>query len=250
MYVDNSTMDPSRCVVIELELAGEERILNYLSARKGDYNWILKESDEDLSKVKVCVWWREDKEFFNTPLRSFLKRLKNKRVFDHHTPDGSGSFKSIYEPKISGKMSTEEGVQLVCKRVPGSITKYHLEMPLYPCLSGLLPCAPPYSIEDSNEVPPPVEDSKEVDESEPSGGESILGNILQKLNQIHEVIDGIADMRNQINRLREAMSSLHGVYSDYDPPRSYPDPVIQATRDLIESSLSCLPPIDQSQGKD
>ena len=72
-------------------------------------------------------------------------------------------------------------------------------MPLYPCLSGLLPCAPPYPIEDSNEVPPPVEDSKEVDESESSGGESILGNILQKLNQIHEVIDGIADMRNQIN---------------------------------------------------
>ena len=228
-------MDPSRCVVIELGLAGEEYLLNYLLARKGDYNWVLKESDEDPSKVKVCVWWRRDKEFFNTPLRSFLKRLKNKRVFDPHTPD---PFKAVCEPKISGKISTEKGVQLVCKRVPGSITKYHLEMPLYPCLSGLLPGAPPYPIEDSNEVPPPVEDSKEVDESEPTGGESILGNILQKLNQLHEVIDGITDVRNQINALREAMmSSLHGVYSDYDPPRSYPDPIIQATRDLIQSSL-------------
>ena len=230
-------MDPSRCVVIELELSGEERFLNYLSARKGDYNWILKESIEDPSKVKTCVWWRRIKEFFNTPLRSFLKRLKNKRVFDIH--DGFRS-KSVYDPKISGKMSTEKGVQMVCKGIPGSITKYHLEMPLYPCLSGLIPGAPPppYPIEDSNEVPPTVEDSKEVDESGPSGGESILGNILQRLNQIHEVVDGIADMRIQINRLREAMM-------DYDPPRSYPDPVIQATRDLLESSLSCLPPVDQ-----
>ena len=237
MYVDNSTMDPSRCVVIELELSGEERFLNYLSARKGDYNWILKESIEDPSKIKACVWWRRDKEFFNTALRSFLKRLKNKRVFDTH--DGCW-FKSVYDPKISGKMSTEKGVEMVCKGILGSITKYHLEIPLYPCLSGLIPGAPPYPIEDSNEVPPTVEDSKEVDESGPSGGESILGNILQRLNQIHEVVDGIADMRIQINRLREAMM-------DYDPPRSYPDPVIQATRDLLESSLSCLPPVDQQQ---
>ena len=229
-------MDPSRCVVIELELSGEGRFINYLLGRKCDYNWTLKESIEDPSKVKACVWWRKDKEFFNTPLRSFLKRLKNKRVFD----DDSASFKSVYTPKISGTMSTEKGVQMVCKGIPGSIVRYYLEMHLYPCLSGLLHDVPPFHAEDSNEVPPPIEDSKEVNES---GGESILGDILQKLNQLHGLINGIADMRNQINRLCENM--VRDVYSDYDPPRSYPYPIVQATRDLIESSLSCLPPIGQ-----
>ena len=229
-------MDPSRCVVIELEQTSEERFLGYLSGRKGDYNWILKESIEDPSKVKACVWWRRDKAFFNTPLRSFLKRLKNKRTFE--TRDGCW-FKPVYV-YISGKMSTEKGVEMVCKGAPGSITKYHLEIPLYPYLSGLIPGAPPYPDEDSNEVPPAVGDSERAGESGPSCHELIL----QKLEQMHFEVAG---MRGQINRVCEAMdlSSTHGAYSDYTPPRTYPDPVICTAQDLVESDLSYIPPVEQ-----
>ena len=231
-------MDPSRCVVIELEQAGEECFLNYLIARKEDYNLILKESIEDPSKVKACVWWRRGKEFFNTPLRSFLKRLKNKRLFD-----GVKWPKPVCQPKILGKMSTEKGVEMVCKSIPGSITKYHLEIPLYPYLSGLIPGAPPYPNEDSNEVPPTVGDCERVAES----GSSCHELILQKLNQIHEAVESISGMRGQINRLCEAMdlSVTHGAYSDYDPPRTYPDPVICTAQDLVEPDLSYIPPVEQ-----
>ena len=98
-------------------------LLKYLSERVYCYNWILKE-DEENSKVRLCVWWRKDyKQFSTTPLRSFLKRLKNKTMFG---------------PKISERMRTEEGVQRVCKGVCGSISKYYLEEPLYTHLRGLL----------------------------------------------------------------------------------------------------------------
>ena len=102
------------CVVIELESVDEEHIVKYLHGHVYSYNWILK-NDEESSKVLVCVWWREEdhKQFSTTPLRSFIKRLKNKTTYN-----------SI---RISGKMSTEEGVQTVCKGVRGSITKYYLE---------------------------------------------------------------------------------------------------------------------------
>ena len=40
--------------------------------------------------------------------------------------------------KIFPKMSTDEGVQKVCKGIPASISKYHLEAPLYPYLKPLL----------------------------------------------------------------------------------------------------------------
>ena len=181
-------MDPCRCVVIELELTGEDRFINYLLVRKNDYNWILRESMEDPSKVKACVWWCRNKEFFNTPLRSFLKRLKNK-----HVPG----------LKVSGKMATEKGVQLVCKGIPGTIIKYHLGPPLYRTLRRLL------QVENtlfSNETPPPI--SKDGD-----GGcdNSILGGILQKLD----------DLLDKFTGLRESM--VRDVYSQYDPPWSYPD---------------------------
>ena len=58
-------MDPSRCVVIELELPAEEQLLKYLSERKSSYNWILKGNNEAKPKVRVCVWWKKEdyKEF-------------------------------------------------------------------------------------------------------------------------------------------------------------------------------------------
>ena len=120
----------THCVVIELERVDEGQILKYLYQHVYSYNWILKE-DEETDKVRVCVWWREEdyRQFCTTPLRSFLKRLKNKAVYD-----------SI---KISKRISTEEGIQTVCKGVRGSISKYYLEAPLYPYLRGLLSVDPP-----------------------------------------------------------------------------------------------------------
>ena len=102
------------CVVIELERADEERLLKYLYEHVYSYNGILKEAEET-GKVRVCVWWKEEdyRQFSTTPLRSFLKRLKNKT-----TPDTI---------KISEKMSTEEGVHRVCKGVRGSISKHYLD---------------------------------------------------------------------------------------------------------------------------
>ena len=113
------------CVVITLELVHEERIVNYLHEHTYSYNWILKQ-DRENSKVRICVWWREDeyRQFCTTPLRSFLKRLKNKARYD--------------KMDISKIMTTDEGVQIVCQGVSGSISKYYLEEPLYPYLRDLL----------------------------------------------------------------------------------------------------------------
>ena len=113
------------CVVIELERSDEGRLLKYLYEHVYSYNWILKEAEET-SKIRVCVWWKEEdyRMFCTTPLRSFLKRLKNKTTAD--------------TIKISPKISTEEGIQKVCKGIPASISKYYLEAPLYPYLRGLL----------------------------------------------------------------------------------------------------------------
>ena len=115
----------SSCVVIELERADEGRLLKYLYEHVYSYNWILKEAEE-ISKIRVCVWWKEEdyRVFSTTPLRSFLKRLKDKSAAD--------------ALKISPKISTEEGIQKVCKGIPASISKYYLEAPLYPYLRGLL----------------------------------------------------------------------------------------------------------------
>ena len=120
----------THCVVIELERVDEGRMLKYLYEHVYSYNWILKE-DEETDKVRVCVWWREEeyRQFCTTPLRSFIKRLKNKTAYD-----------SI---KISKAMSTEEGIQAVCKGVRGSISKYYLEPPLCPYLSEWLSTTPP-----------------------------------------------------------------------------------------------------------
>ena len=113
------------CVVIQLELADQWRLLKYLNEHVYSYNWILKEV-EGTDKIRVCVWWDEEdyKAFCTTPLRSFLKRLRNKTTVD--------------AIKIFPKMSTDEGVQKVCKGIPASISKYHLEAPLYPYLKPLL----------------------------------------------------------------------------------------------------------------
>ena len=208
-------MDPFRCVVIELELSGEDRFITYLLARKNDYNWIIRESMEDPSKAKACVWWCKGKEFFNTPLRSFLKRLRN-----NHMPGLTISNKmtseegvqlvckgipgTIIKYHLREMATTEEGVRMVCAGIPGNIIKYHLDLTLRRLLQGETPL--PTGV--SNETPPTIGVSKGDDGS---CGNPILDDILQKLN----------DLTVKFTDLRENMA--RDLYSQYDPPWSYPD---------------------------
>ena len=122
------------CVVIELELVDEERILKYLYEHVYSYNWILRE-DKEAKKARICVWWREEeyKRFCTTPLRSFLKRLKIKAGYD--------------KIPISREMTTEEGVQTMCNGALHCISKYYLEDPLYPYLREVLSFDPPENAE-------------------------------------------------------------------------------------------------------
>ena len=122
---NHPTLALKHCVVIALPLVDEGRIVNYLYEHTYSYNWILKQ-DREASKVRICVWWREDeyRQFCTTPLRSFLKRLKNKAQYDRID--------------ISKIMSTDDAVQIVCQGVSGSISKYYLDGPLYPYLRDLL----------------------------------------------------------------------------------------------------------------
>ena len=89
-------MDASRCVVIEFDRVSQETLLRYLWKNDLSYNWIVTAFDE----IRVCIWWTKNVEFSTTPLRSFLKRFKNKMPLDSYL-------------KISRKMSTQEGVRKV-----------------------------------------------------------------------------------------------------------------------------------------
>ena len=126
------------CVVIELELVDEERIVKYLYEHVYSYNWLLRE-DKEGGKVRLCVWWREDecRQFCSTPLRSFLKRLKNKTGYD----------KII----ISRTLTTEGGVRTLCDGALGCISKYYVEGPLYVYLRELLSLEPSQKMESSPE---------------------------------------------------------------------------------------------------
>ena len=79
-------MDFSRCVVIHIREHVWENILPYLFKKREKYNWIVNKS-MDLqkspdNKIAVYIWWDGDKEFSATPLRSHLKRIKQKAVSD------------------------------------------------------------------------------------------------------------------------------------------------------------------------
>ena len=126
------------CVIIELELVDEERIVKYLYEHVYSYNWILRE-DKEAGKVRLCVWWREDecRQFCSTPLRSFLKRLKNKAGYE--------------KINISKTLTTDGGVQTLCDGALGSISKYYVEGPLYVYLHELLSLDPPQRMESSPE---------------------------------------------------------------------------------------------------
>ncbi len=75
-------MNVSRCVLITTEEHIWVNILPYLFKKREKYNWILnrpKDSEKSPNdKVEVFVWWSGDVMFSATPLRSHLKRLKQK----------------------------------------------------------------------------------------------------------------------------------------------------------------------------
>ena len=112
--------------------------MKYLYEHVYSYNWLLRE-DKEAGKVQLCVWWREDecRLFSYTPLRSFLKRLKNKAGYE--------------KISISGTLTTEGGVHTLCDGALDCISKYYVEGPLYVYLRELLPLDPPIKMESSPE---------------------------------------------------------------------------------------------------
>ena len=130
------------CVIIQLPCCTKERILKYLYEHVHVYSWILRE-DKEIGMVLLCVWWRESdyKLFSTSPLRSFLKRLKNK----------AGQEKI----SISKPLTTKEGVHALCNihalcnRDVQYISKYYAEGPLYMYLREALSLEPPQMVESS-----------------------------------------------------------------------------------------------------
>ena len=205
----------THCVVIELERVDEGRILKYLYEHVYSYNWILKE-DEETNKVRVCVWWREEdyRQFCTTPLRSFLKRLRNKAVYD-----------SI---RISKRMSTEEGIQTVCKGVRGSISKYYLEAPLYPHLRGLLSVDPPGTEEPEIELNPNTKCNPILKIVDPLDISAKL-DLLQKIT---------ANVAKHVMRLSEDKR----LSEEFD--ENVPSPLVTHTSESTTSSLFTEPTME------
>ena len=113
------------CVIIQLHQTDEERILKYLYEHVHVYSWILRE-DKEIGMVRLCVWWRESdyKLFSTSPLRSFLKRLKNKAGYE--------------KISISKPLTTKAGVHALCNGDLQCISKYYAEGPLYMYLREVL----------------------------------------------------------------------------------------------------------------
>ena len=72
-------MDVLRCVLITAEEHIWKNTAQYLSKRCSKYNWIVnRPKDSEKSEVEVFVWWDGKGVFSATPLRSYLKSLKQK----------------------------------------------------------------------------------------------------------------------------------------------------------------------------
>ena len=125
------------CVIIELHRADEERILRYLYEHVYSYQWILRE-DKETGMIRLCIWWREGdyKQFSTSPLRSFLKRLKNKAGYEKM------SISKDFE-------ISKEGVHGLCNGDLQCISKYYAEGPLYMYLREVLSLDPPQMVESS-----------------------------------------------------------------------------------------------------
>ncbi len=95
-------MDISRCVLITVEEHIWESVFPYLLKKREKYNWIVHKLKTDIErspndKVEVYIWWSGEGLFSSTPLRSHLKRLKQK----------AGVKKRAECFKISRKMKTK-----------------------------------------------------------------------------------------------------------------------------------------------
>ncbi len=76
-------MDISRCVLITVEEHIWESVFPYLFKKREKYNWIVHKLRIDTErspndKAEVYLWWSGEGLFSSTPLRSHLKRLKQK----------------------------------------------------------------------------------------------------------------------------------------------------------------------------
>ncbi len=72
-------MDVLRCVLITVDEHIWKNTAQYLSKRTSEYNWIVnRPKDLEKSEIEVFVWWAGRAVFSATPLRSYLKRLKQK----------------------------------------------------------------------------------------------------------------------------------------------------------------------------
>ncbi len=72
-------MDVLRCVLITVDEHIWKNTAQYLSKRTSEYNWIVnRPKDLGKSEIEVFVWWAGRAVFSATPLRSYLKRLKQK----------------------------------------------------------------------------------------------------------------------------------------------------------------------------
>ena len=131
--------DARHCVIIQLPCCDEEAILKYLYEHVHVYSWILRE-DKEIGMVRLCVWWRESdyKLFSTSPLRSFLKRLKNKA--DRHE-----------KISISKPLTTKEGVHVLCNGDLQCINKYYTEGLLYKYLREVLSLELSQEVESSKE---------------------------------------------------------------------------------------------------
>ncbi len=74
------TMDVSQCVLITTEEHIWKNTAQYLSKRTSEYNWIVnRPKDLERSEIEVFVWWASRAVFSATPLRSYLKRLRQRK---------------------------------------------------------------------------------------------------------------------------------------------------------------------------
>ena len=104
-------MDISRCVLITVEEHIWVNVFPYLFKKREKYNWIAHKLKIDTErspkdKVEVYLWWSGEGMFSSTPLRSHLKRLKQK----------AGVKKCTECFKISRKMRTKN----ILKKLVGS----------------------------------------------------------------------------------------------------------------------------------
>ena len=81
-------MDFSRCVVVNASEYVWERILPYMMKKSERYQWITVTKDEPCkpntdiihTHITLHIWWDGNKDFSATPLRSHMKRVKQKII--------------------------------------------------------------------------------------------------------------------------------------------------------------------------